>query len=88
MHFIAWVLIGLFAGFVASRMDERRGFAIVIDTALGIAGAIVAGLFFRRMRMLGVTGFDLWSLLAAVGGATLVLTARSALNRPAQASLR
>ena len=82
MSFIAWVFLGLIAGYVASKLVNSQGEGFVLDIALGIAGAIVGGFFFTQMGATGVTGFNLYSMFVAVVGAVAVLVVYHAVTRP------
>jgi uncharacterized membrane protein YeaQ/YmgE (transglycosylase-associated protein family) len=79
MSLLAWIILGLVAGFVASKIVNNSGQGIVLDIVLGIVGAVAGGWVFRSFGMAGVTGFNLYSLLVAVAGAVLVLVAYHAL---------
>jgi uncharacterized membrane protein YeaQ/YmgE (transglycosylase-associated protein family) len=83
MSFIAWIVVGLLAGFIGSKLVNNRGEGIVLDVLLGIVGAIVGGWLFNRFGAVGVTGFNLYSLLVAVIGAVLVLVVYHAIRRMA-----
>lgn len=83
MSFIAWIILGLLAGFIGSKLVNRRGQGIVLDILLGIVGALVGGWLFRRFGAGGVTGLNLYSLLVAVVGAVVVLLIYHALRRAA-----
>ena len=69
MSLLAWIILGLVAGFIASKVINRTGEGVILDIALGIVGAVVGGLLFNVLGMAGVTGFNLYSLLVAVVGA-------------------
>ena len=73
MSMIAWIVLGLIAGFIASKVVNKTGEDIVLDIGLGIVGAIVGGFVFNQLGAAGVTGFNLYSMLVAVIGAVLVL---------------
>jgi uncharacterized membrane protein YeaQ/YmgE (transglycosylase-associated protein family) len=73
MNVVTWIFLGLIAGFVASKLVNRRGEGVGLDIVLGIVGAIAGGWIFNAMGSAGVTGFNLWSILVAVVGAVLVL---------------
>lgn len=73
MSIIAWIILGLIAGFIASRIVNKRGEGVLLDIILGIVGALVGGWLFRLFGMSGVTGFNVYSLLVAIGGAVVVL---------------
>ena len=72
MSFIAWIVLGLLAGFIASKIVNRRGEGLLLDIGLGIAGAIVGGWMFSIFGR-GVSGMNLRSLFVAVAGAIAVL---------------
>ena len=65
--------LGLIAGLVASKLVNKTGQGLVLDIALGIVGALAGGWLFNQFARPGVTGLDLWSLLVAVIGATVLL---------------
>lgn len=73
MSILAWLILGLIAGFVASKLVNKEGSGMLLDIVLGVAGALVGGFVFRFLGGTGVTGFNLWSLLVAVAGAVVVL---------------
>ncbi len=73
MSILAWVLLGLIAGFVGSKVVNHTGEGVVLDIVLGIVGAIVGGFLFTRFGAAGVTGFNLYSMFVAIIGAVVVL---------------
>jgi len=73
MSVIAWIVLGLIAGFIASKIVNRRGEGVLLDIVLGIIGAVVGGWLFHTFGMSGATGVNLYSLLVAVIGAVVVL---------------
>ena len=73
MGIIAWIVLGLLAGFIASKIVNHSGSGVIMDIVLGVIGAIAGGLVFSFFGAVGVTGFNLYSLLVAVVGAVLVL---------------
>jgi uncharacterized membrane protein YeaQ/YmgE (transglycosylase-associated protein family) len=73
MSLLAWIVLGLVAGFVASKIVNRSGEGFVLDIVLGIVGAVAGGWIFRTFGMAGVTGLNLYSLMVAVAGAALLL---------------
>jgi uncharacterized membrane protein YeaQ/YmgE (transglycosylase-associated protein family) len=78
---IAWIVLGLIAGFIASKMVNNSGDGVVLDIGLGVVGAIVGGWLFNTFGMAGVSGLNLYSLLVAVLGAVVVLFVYHALIR-------
>jgi uncharacterized membrane protein YeaQ/YmgE (transglycosylase-associated protein family) len=69
---IAWILVGLIGGYLASRIVNKTGEGVVRDIILGIVGGIVGGIIFRIFGGYGVTGFNLWSILVAFLGGVVV----------------
>jgi uncharacterized membrane protein YeaQ/YmgE (transglycosylase-associated protein family) len=81
MSFLAWIVLGLVAGFLASKLVNKRGEGMILDILLGIVGSIVGGWLFRTFGASGVTGLNLYSLVVAVIGAVAVLVLYHALRR-------
>lgn len=73
MSILAWAVFGLVAGFIASKLSWGGGAGVLVDVLLGIVGAVVGGWLFQMFGMNGVSGFNLYSLLVAVVGASVVL---------------
>jgi len=73
MSFISWIVLGLIAGFIGSKLINKRGEGIVLDVLLGVVGAVVGGWLFSTFGMSGVTGLNLYSFLVAVVGSIVVL---------------
>jgi uncharacterized membrane protein YeaQ/YmgE (transglycosylase-associated protein family) len=79
MSIIAWILLGLISGFIASRVVTGSGSGILLNLVLGVVGALVGGAAFHLIGQVGVTGFNLWSMFVAFIGAVLVLFAYRAI---------
>ncbi len=73
MSIIAWLILGLIAGFIGSKLVNSTGNGIIIDIVLGVVGAVVGGYLFTLLGAAPVTGFNLYSLFVAVVGAVVVL---------------
>jgi uncharacterized membrane protein YeaQ/YmgE (transglycosylase-associated protein family) len=73
MSIIAWIVLGLIAGFIASKIVNKTGEGVLLDIVLGIVGALVGGFLFAQFGAEGVTGFNLYSMFVAVIGAIVVL---------------
>jgi uncharacterized membrane protein YeaQ/YmgE (transglycosylase-associated protein family) len=82
MSIIAWIVLGLIAGFIASKIVNRHGEGIMLDIVIGIVGAVVGGWIMAALGEEGVTGFNLYSMLVAVLGAVLLLVIVHAVRRP------
>lgn len=81
MSFIAWIILGLISGFIASKLVNRSGEGVFLDIILGIVGAFVGGWLFNRFGMTGVTGLNIYSMVVAAIGAIVVLVIYHALVR-------
>jgi uncharacterized membrane protein YeaQ/YmgE (transglycosylase-associated protein family) len=73
MSILGWIVLGLVAGFIASKIVNRAGSGIVMDLVLGVIGSFVGGFLFTRFGAAGVTGLNLYSFLVAIVGAVIVL---------------
>ncbi|WP_338665969.1 GlsB/YeaQ/YmgE family stress response membrane protein [Pararoseomonas sp. SCSIO 73927] len=69
MSIIGWLILGLIAG----RIHAGSGQGTVVDNILGIIGAVVGGFVFNTFGAVGVTGFNIYSMLVAIVGAVVVL---------------
>lgn len=81
MSFLAWIVLGLVAGFIASKLVNKSGEGVFLDIILGVIGAVVGGWLFTTFGMSGVTGFNIYSTLVAVVGAVVVLVIYHAVTR-------
>ena len=74
MSFLAWMVLGLAAGFIGRKFFDKRDDGLLLDLPLGIVGAVVGGLLFSAFGdQGGGSGFNVYSLFAAVAGSALVL---------------
>ncbi len=69
---LAWIIVGLIAGFIAARVVAGRGFGCIADIVVGVAGAIIGGFV---LSLFGVSGtFGFWgSIVVAFIGAAVLL---------------
>ena len=81
MSFFAWILLGLLAGFIASRIVNRKGSGLGLDILLGIVGSVVGGWIFSLFGSGGVSGVNFHSLILSVIGAVVVLLAYHTVRR-------
>ncbi|MBM3269952.1 MAG: GlsB/YeaQ/YmgE family stress response membrane protein [Candidatus Sericytochromatia bacterium] len=72
MSLLAWIVVGLVAGWLASLLTGTRA-SLLTDLLVGILGAILGGVLFRAFGAAGATGINLYSILVAVVGATILL---------------
>ncbi len=73
MSLLAWIILGLIAGFIASHLVSHHGEGMVLDVLLGIVGAIVGGWLYHMLGHVGVNGLNLHSLIVAIIGAAVFL---------------
>ena len=73
MGIISWVILGLIAGFIGSKIVNRQGQGFWLDIALGIVGALVGGFIFNLFGASGVTGLNIYSMIVAIVGSIVVL---------------
>jgi len=70
---IAWILLGLVAGWLASHFVRGGGYGLIGDVVLGIVGAVVGGFLSGTLLGIDVTGFNLSSVIIAFVGAVVVI---------------
>jgi uncharacterized membrane protein YeaQ/YmgE (transglycosylase-associated protein family) len=73
MGVLSWIILGLIAGFIGSKIVNKTGSGMVMDIVLGIVGAIVGGYLATLAGNGGVTGVNIYSIIVAVVGAVIVL---------------
>ena len=73
MSWIAWIILGLIAGFIASKIVNKSGEGFLVDILLGVVGAVVGGFLFTLFGAAPVTGLNIYSIIVAVIGAIVVL---------------
>jgi uncharacterized membrane protein YeaQ/YmgE (transglycosylase-associated protein family) len=73
INLACWIVIGLAAGFIASKFVNERGDDPMLGILLGAAGAMVAGFVFGMVGDAGVSEFNRAALLVAAAGAAAVL---------------
>ena len=73
MSLLSWILLGLVAGYIGSKLVNKTGEGIVRDILLGVVGSFIGGFLFSLFGEPGVSGLNLYSLLVAVVGAVVFL---------------
>ena len=81
MSVVGWIILGLIAGFIASKIVHGRGQGFFLNILLGVIGALFGGWLFRSFGETGLTGFSLYSMFVAIIGAVIVLLAFHAIRR-------
>src|SRR3978361_154139 len=69
MSIIGWIVLGLIAGFIASKIVNRHGEGVMLDIVIGIVGAVIGGWLMAAFGGTGVDGFNIYSMVVAVVGA-------------------
>jgi uncharacterized membrane protein YeaQ/YmgE (transglycosylase-associated protein family) len=75
MGIVAWIVVGLIAGWLAGMVMKGGGYGLVGDLVLGVIGAIVGGWLGSTFLGLGVSGINIESILVAAVGAIIVVFA-------------
>ena len=65
MSLLTWIVLGLVAGFIASKIVNKSGEGFFLDIVLGVVGAVVGGWLFTTFGMPGVTGLNVYGVLVA-----------------------
>jgi uncharacterized membrane protein YeaQ/YmgE (transglycosylase-associated protein family) len=81
MSIFSWIVLGLVAGFIGSKIVNRRGEGILLDILLGVVGAFAGGWMFHIFGASGVSGVNIYSLVVAVLGSVVVLVLYHAVLR-------
>ena len=81
MSFLAWIVLGLLAGFIGSKLINKRGEGLLLDIIIGMVGSVLGGFLFNTFGASGVTGLNLYSLFVAVVGSVVLLVAYHAIRR-------
>jgi uncharacterized membrane protein YeaQ/YmgE (transglycosylase-associated protein family) len=79
MSILGWIILGLIAGFIGSKIVNSQGQGFWLNIALGIIGALVGGFLFSLFGSEGVTGLNIWSMIVAIVGSIVVLLIYNAL---------
>jgi uncharacterized membrane protein YeaQ/YmgE (transglycosylase-associated protein family) len=81
MSILAWIILGLLSGFIASKLVNKSGEGVLLDIVLGIVGAVIGGYLFQTFGRAGVTGVNVYSIVVAVVGAVVFLVIYHAIIR-------
>lgn len=82
MGWLAWLIVGAVAGWLASLvMKTNRRQGLIMDILVGIVGAFIGGFVFNQFGAAGVTGFNVWSVFVAFTGAIVLLAVLRLFNR-------
>lgn len=73
MSVIEWIVLGLAAGYIASRIVNKSADGLLLNITFGVLGAMAGGFCFHKFVMAARPEVDLYSLLAATVSAIVVL---------------
>lgn len=73
MSILAWIVLGLIAGFIGSKIVNKTGEGFLLDIVVGVVGAVVGGWLFQAFGASGVSGVNIYSLMVAIVGSVVVL---------------
>ena len=80
MSIIGWIILGLIAGYIGSKIVNKEGQGFWLNIALGIVGALVGGFLFELFGGSGVTGVNFYSMIVAIIGSVVVLWLYNAIS--------
>jgi uncharacterized membrane protein YeaQ/YmgE (transglycosylase-associated protein family) len=80
MSIIGWIILGLIAGYIGSKIVNKEGQGLWLNIALGIVGALVGGFLFELFGGSGVTGVNIYSMIVAIIGSVVVLWLYNAIS--------
>ena len=75
MSILAWIVVGLIAGWLAGKVTKGSGSGVIGDIILGVVGALVGGFLASNLFGMGdpISGFNLSTIIIAFLGAVLVV---------------
>jgi len=68
---VAWLFLGLVAGWLAGKLSRGRGYGCIADIILGLVGSFIGGWVFTKLGIFG--GGFIYSLAAATLGAVILV---------------
>jgi uncharacterized membrane protein YeaQ/YmgE (transglycosylase-associated protein family) len=73
MGVLSWIILGLIAGFIGSKIVNKTGSGMIMDIVLGIVGAVIGGILMTTLGFSGVSGINIYSIVVSIIGAVVVL---------------
>ena len=71
MHILWWIVVGLVAGWATGQIMKGSGYGVLMDIAIGIAGALVGGFVMQSLGYVSQGGL-LYTIGVAIGGAVIL----------------
>jgi Predicted membrane protein len=82
MGILAWIVVGIIAGWLAGLVVKGRGMGLLGNMVVGIIGALLGAWVANLLKLnASLTGFNLPTLLVAFGGSVLLLFILKILRR-------
>jgi len=72
---LAWIIVGLIAGWLAGKLGRGRGFGCIGDILVGLIGSVIGGWIFTKLGIVHENTFLLSLAAATVGAVVLVAVA-------------
>lgn len=73
---IAWIIIGLIAGWITGKLMKGSGYGALMDIVVGIIGALIGGFLASHLGLGGPHGFGMTIVIAVIGAVVLTLIIR------------
>jgi len=80
MTIIGWIVVGLIAAAIATRLTNRRGGGCITNIVVGVIGGLIGGALDNAAGGEGIGEFGLRSILLAAVGATIFLAVLNAIE--------
>lgn len=80
MGILAWIIVGLIAGWLAGKVMKGGGYGVLVDIILGILGGILGGWLFGLLGLWQGRGL-IGSIVVAFIGAVILVAITRALKR-------
>lgn len=81
MGILSWIIVGALAGWIAGLIMKGSGSGFFMNILIGIIGAFIGGFIMNLAGGIGITGFNVWSLLVSIVGAIVLLAIVGAVRR-------
>ena len=72
MGLLAWIIVGLIAGWLAGQVMKGGGYGVLVDIILGLLGGLLGGWLFGQLG-LGAGGGMVGSIIVAFIGAVILV---------------
>jgi len=75
---IAWIVIGILAGWITGKLMKGSGFGFIMDMVVGLAGAVIGGFLssFLGFGGIGQHGLIISIVIAVIGAVLLTWVVR------------